>query len=346
MSFHYIKEKDFKAFLSALIKAKNVVGPVAKTSRQQTRFVFSRLENPDELRLDYDVTILPPKKEFFPAKQDIIRFDGATFNGCVEPAEKVLFGVHYYDVKALDMTDILFKERHEDRNYWAHREAATIVISNIQKVSPRAFWASIGAEVPPRGHDAWMTRIADGYVFETRTAKGEALLGCGKFSAASDAQVKAAAQANEKVGRQCPEQLKGTSAQIAKKVRAAFGREDLWKKFAQDCFSCGSCNTVCPTCYCFDVQDWWHVDQKSGARTRTWDSCLTEDFAKISLGAGATENFREERGERFRHRFMRKAAYLNEKLGGPACVGCGRCSAACTADIADPTAVINSIPEA
>jgi len=346
MSFHYIKEKDFRAFLAALIQAKPVVGPVAKSSRQQAKFVFARLERPEELRLDYDVTILPPKKEFFPTKQELVRFDGPRFEGCVAPVEKILFGVHFYDVKALDMTDLLYREKNDDRNYTAHREAATVVISNIQRVSPRAFWATIGTEVQPRGHDAWLTKIAGGYLFETRTPKGEALLKYGKFAAASDAQVKAARKANEKVWAKCPETLKGTSAGNARKVRAVFGNEELWKKFAEDCFSCGSCNTVCPTCYCFDVRDWWRVDQKSGARARYWDACLTEDFAKISLGAGATENFRGERGERFRHRFMRKAAYLNEKLGGPACVGCGRCSAACTADIADPTKVINSIPEA
>ena len=42
---------------------------------------------------------------------------------------------------------------------------------------------------------------------------------------------------------------------------------------------------------------------------------------------------------------MRKTTYLNEKLGGPACVGCGRCSQACTADIADPVRVITTIME-
>ena len=346
MSFHFIKDQDFADFLTDLIRAKIVVGPVAKTSRQQEKFVFARLTRVQDLRLDYDVTILPPKKEFFPAKQDLLRFDGPRVKACLEPVEKVLFGVHFYDVKALDMTDALFKEKNEDRNYTAHREAATIVVSNIRKVFPRAFWASIGAEVKPRGHDAWLTQIVGGCVFETGTLKGEALLKFGRFSEASADQVAAARRANEDMGKQCLEQLKGTSASNAKKVRAAFGKEELWTKFAEDCFSCGSCNTVCPTCYCFDVQDWWNIDQKSGARTRTWDACLTEDFAKISLGAGAAENFREERAERFRHRFMRKAAYLNEKLGGPACVGCGRCSAACTADIADPTTVINSIPEA
>jgi len=119
----------------------------------------------------------------------------------------------------------------------------------------------------------------------------------------------------------------------------------LWNSLAQDCFSCGSCNTTCPTCYCFDVQDNWNLDQKTGERSRYWDACLTEDFSKVSLGAGAQENFREEKAERFRHRFMRKATYLNKELGGPACVGCGRCSQSCTADIADPVTVINKIME-
>lgn len=341
MSFHHIKEKDFKAFLSALIKEHCVVGPVAK----KHKFVFARLEDAAQLRLDYDVTILPPKKLFFPTSQDLVRFDGAKFEGCVAPQPLVLFGVHFYDVKGLDMTDLLYKEKNDDRNYTANREAATVVVSNIKNVSPRAFWASVGTEVQPQGHDAWLTEISDGYVFETRTAKGEALLRHGKFAPATEAQLKAAQEANDKIAKKCPEQLKGSSQAIAKKVRDVFGREELWNEFAQDCFSCGSCNTVCPTCYCFDVQDWWNVDQKSGARTRYWDACLTEDFAKISLGGGATENFREGRGERFRHRFMRKATYLNEKLGGPACVGCGRCSAACTADIADPVEVINKILE-
>jgi sulfhydrogenase subunit beta (sulfur reductase) len=93
------------------------------------------------------------------------------------------------------------------------------------------------------------------------------------------------------------------------------------------------------------MRDAWNLDQVSGTRTRYWDACLTREFATISQPGGGSENFREHHSSRFRHRFMRKAAYLNDKLGGPACTGCGRCSAACTADIADPVRVINAIME-
>jgi sulfhydrogenase subunit beta (sulfur reductase) len=339
MTVLFINDKGFPDFVTGMMKAVPVYGPVAKRSR----FAFERLEAPEELRLDYDVTILPPKKLFFPPSQDLLRFKGNKFEAAVKPEEKILFGVHFYDVKAIDQTDLLFSEKNFDVNYMAHRQTTTIVASNIQNVSRRAFFGSVGKEVPPKGHDAFLTRVKDGYVLETLTAKGEALTKYGKLEKATPAQVDEAKKVNAAVLEKCPEALTHASGQIAEKVRKSFGNEALWVKLAYDCFSCGTCNTVCPTCYCFDVQDTWNVDQVSGQRTRTWDACLTEDFAKVTGPSGASENFRDERGERFRHRIMRKATYLNPKLGGPACVGCGRCSSQCTADIADPVHVINQI---
>lgn len=338
MTASFIRSDDFAAFVTAMIEAGPVYGPVAKRSR----FAFERLETADELRLDYDVSILPPKKLFFPPEQDLLHFKGAEFSAPIEPVEKVLLGVHFYDVKAIDQTDLLFAERNFDINYMAHRQTTTIVAANIRNVATRAFFASVGPDVQPQGHDAFLTAIGGGYVFEPRTARGEALLKLGTFQSATDAQVAEAAAVNAAALEKCPEKLEHGTEAIATKVRAAFGNDEMWNEFAADCFSCGTCNTVCPTCYCFDVQDTWNVDQ-SGQRTRFWDGCLTEDFARCSLGDGGSENFREQRGQRFRHRMMRKSTYLNEKLGGPACVGCGRCSAGCTADIADPVRVIDQI---
>jgi ferredoxin len=339
MTISFLGDDGFPAFVAALIASRPVYGPVAKRSR----FAFERLETPDELRLDYDMSILPPKKLFFPPAQDLVRFDAEGYRAALEPTEKILLGVHFYDVKAIDQTDLLFSERNYDVNYMAHRQTTTIVAANVQNVSSRAFFASVGADVQPQGHDAFLTAIAGGYVLETRSARGEELLGFGAFVPATAAQVDEAVAVNAAALERCPEKLEHGTQAIAAKVRAAFGDEQLWADLAADCFSCGTCNTVCPTCYCFDVQDTWNVDQTSGQRTRYWDGCLTEDFAKCSLGEGACENFRDERAARFRHRLMRKATYLNEKLGGPACVGCGRCSAGCTADIADPARVINRI---
>ncbi len=339
MSNYYINENDFNSFLSNLIENKTVIGPIAK----KAKFVFARLSSADQLRLDYDVTILPPKKEFFPPSQTLVTFNSNEFKGCINPEEKILFGVHFYDIKGISMTDFLYADNKKDMNYCANRNATTIVGSNIQSISERGFWGSAGSEKNVEGHDAFLTKISNGYILEALTEKGEVLVKSGSFKNAEDSQVQEAAKVNKDVMDKCKEKLTNSSDEIAKKVRSSFKNMELWGKLAEKCFSCGSCNIVCPTCYCFDVQDKWNVDQVSGDRTRYWDACLTEEFSKISLGAGAEENFREKRGDRFRHRIMRKTAYLNEKLGSPACVGCGRCSTSCTSDIADPVEVIKMV---
>ena len=134
MTDSFIRNEDFPAFVAALIDVRPVYGPVAKRSR----YAFERLEAPDELRLDYDVTILPPKKLFFPPEQDLVRFDESGYRAALEPTKKILFGVHFYDVKAIDQTDLLFSERNYDVNYMANRLDTTIVASNIQNVSAQS----------------------------------------------------------------------------------------------------------------------------------------------------------------------------------------------------------------
>ena len=116
----------------------------------------------------------------------------------------------------------------------------------------------------------------------------------------------------------------------------------VWQEYASLCFSCGSCNLVCPTCYCFDVRDEVNWDLASGERVRVWDGCMLADFATVA----GNLNFRKDRLARFRHRYYRKGKYVPAKIGGQiACVGCGRCITACVANIANPVEVFNRLME-
>ena len=341
MNVYFLKESDLGPFIDRLIAATKVIGPVAK----KTKFVFAELGTASDLRLDYNCTILPPKKVFFPPQQPLLTFHGTRTESCIAPVDQVLFGVHVYDLKGIDILDRLFRDGNPDQNYLANREHTTIVGCSAQAVAWRAFWGSMSEVLKPDGHDGFITRIAGGYVFETRTPKGEALVRHGRFITATIEQHAMAVAENESIARQCQETMKYSSADVARKVRAVFGDEEMWKKLAADCLSCGTCNIVCPTCYCFDVQDAWNLDQESGVRYRTWDGCMLPRFAEVSLNGGATENFRGQPHERYRHRVMRKMTYLNDKIGGPACVGCGRCALSCLADIADPVPIVDTIME-
>jgi Fe-S oxidoreductase len=89
------------------------------------------------------------------------------------------------------------------------------------------------------------------------------------------------------------------------------------------------CTKVCPTCYCFDVNDEVDLKLQKGKRVRVWDSCQIEKFAVVAGG----HNFRTRRALRQRHRFMRKGKYQFEAYGLMGCVGCGRCAEACLVHI-------------
>ena len=333
----FIKSNDLDLFITRIIDKYSVVGPVAKGPR----FIFDKLDKADQLRLDYDTTILPPKKFLFPPKQDLVKFDGDKYETCLDPKEIVLLGIHPHDIKAIAMTDKLFTENYPDHNYLANRKAAVIIGSNVQNPYKNAFFGSINKDMAVSGHDVFLTRINDGYVAETITEKGAKIMSLASCAAATEDQITEATKVNQKVLEDCPEKLEHDAPTIAKKVRDSF-KNEIWEDLSKDCFSCGSCNIVCPTCYCFDVQDEWGLGAANGKRYRRWDACLTAEFAEVTAQAGK-ENFRENKSQRYRHRFMRKTAYLNEKLGGPACVGCGRCSGACTADIANPVKTIKKI---
>lgn len=342
MKHYFLKEDNLLDFVKNLMDKFPVIAPTKK----RTQFIYKELDSPEEIRLDFDTTILPPKKVFFPPKQDILKFTEKSYESCIDPKEQILFGVHPYDIKAIAMLDILFSENYRDNNYMANREATYIIGSSVQNHYKHAFFGSQAQKMPIQGHDLFLTKLDDGYEVEVLTEKGEELIQYGKFENAEESQIKKAKEVNEKINENCPEKLiSNSSKDIRDKVRGAFQYGMIWREMADKCFSCSSCNTVCPTCYCFDVQDMWYTNQKEGKRYRTWDGCLALEFAKVSV-QGGSENFREKKAERYRHRIMRKTAYLNSKLdGSPACVGCGRCSGACPANIANPCTVINRIME-
>ncbi len=335
MAVKKLDSNILNAWVDALRKKQAVIGPV----EQEGLFAFEPLAHASELRLDYDVTVLPPKKFLLPPHEVMLTYKGSEYKSVMETKPFVLFGVHPYDMAAVTQTDNFYLKQHKDAHYAARRDACTIVVLDVERVSANNFAGSMGTAVTKEG-DLLLTRIPGGYLAEAWTKKGEALIkSMGPVKNATKEQLEEREkmwEASKKAQRK--HQLKGSPQDLPDLLRRNYDHP-VWKEKAALCLSCGACNIVCPTCYCFDVQDEPEWDLQCGTRCRSWDGCQLKDFAVVA----GNHNFRKNAVERYRHRFLHKGEYFPEMNGDLSCVGCGRCVTACVPKIANPVEVFNKL---
>lgn len=109
------------------------------------------------------------------------------------------------------------------------------------------------------------------------------------------------------------------------------GHLDYWQTFNDRCISCGGCNTVCPTCSCFDTTDVTYDELgQSGERRRIWSACMLPTFSQTAGGNRA----RQTAGDNMRFKTLHKVYDYKKRFGVEnMCVGCGRCTQHCPKDI-------------
>lgn len=119
---------------------------------------------------------------------------------------------------------------------------------------------------------------------------------------------------------------------------------EYWNQFDEKCIACGGCNTVCPTCSCFDTVDIIYDEtSRDGERRRVWSSCMLRDFTQTAGGALA----RKTQGANMRFKVLHKVYDYNLRFGGSEhmCVGCGRCIDRCPEGI-DYLDTVNGLTDA
>jgi len=328
-----LAKERFNDFVAWLMREARVVAPMAKGPN----FAFERVESPadvERIRMDYDITILPPKKYLLPTYEKLLEFDGRGPDGVrlvTDAGPTVILGVHTYDLHGIATIQAAMSAAPQDANFLARRAATRIIGLNIQGyANEHQFMADMGTAEPPGGvSDLFMTDVGDRYFVEIGTEAGSKIRqACELFSPAGPEDHKARQAYDAKKAAGFPKRLPYHSRYLPELLDVSYDSL-LWDAVARRCFSCGACTNVCPTCYCFDVQDKLNIDAAGGVRQRMWDSCQLKVFAEVAGG----ENFREHRASRLRHRMFRKGKYVNERTGKLGCVGCGRCSLHCVAKI-------------
>jgi len=288
----------------------------------------------------FDWTVGPtsPKAALHPAAVTLLRArrEGHSLqvlDGDAPPAKRAFFGLRACELAAIAAQDrVLLGGAVTDPVYAARREDALLIVVQCVRAGATCFCSSLGTgpQAGP-GHDLALTELAgDGrhvFVAAAGSERGAGLLAALAARPASAEEVRAAdaavAHAAGRMGR----------------VLETDGLRDLlagslehpnWEAVAARCLACGSCTSVCPTCFCVTTEDFTDLAAAGGLsrRVRRWDSCFSVDFTYIHGG-----NVRSSRRARYRQWLTHKLGSWHEQFGSSGCVGCGRCITWCPAGI-------------
>jgi sulfhydrogenase subunit beta (sulfur reductase) len=289
--------------------------------------------DPAAVDLEYQTTILPLKKFFLPPTDTLLRCDMATQESALprdEHPARLFFGIHNYDLQGLKRLDYAFTSGVRDES-WISRRQDCLFVGVSYTPDEHHFSDSVGIPVGLKdGFDLFLTDAGDLFRVEALTDAGTGLLD----------EIRPLLVPSNGTSDPVPHfrnKLRLSVAGVREVFPGAYASQ-VWKETARRCHSCGTCTMVCPTCYCFDVNDEVDLGSRSGRRTRSWDSCLFETHALVAGG----ENFREHRSSRIKFRYYHKQRGFVAEYGRPSCVGCGRCIAGCPAGI-DIVSVIEKL---
>lgn len=317
-----LKDSDLGALFEKLRAAGNrIVAPRA----QGDRILFAEVATPGEMAHDCVQTTLSPKAAVFPPFEELFRYrtgqgEVSAEDVAVDARPTVLFGLRPCDAASFASLNAVFTWDYQDK-FFKERMANTSVVA-IACTSPDeyCFCTSVGGgPADTRGSDILLSPDGAGaYVAQILTPRGQQLVElAGGVFAPYDGPIPAPPE--------LPTQFDLET--LAAKLPALFNNEAIWQEQSMRCLGCGACAFMCPTCVCFDIQD--EPGKEGGRRVRCWDSCGLSLFTLHTSG----HNPRSKQSMRWRQRVMHKFSYFQERLGVLGCVGCGRCSRGCPADM-------------
>jgi sulfhydrogenase subunit beta (sulfur reductase) len=288
---------------------------------------YKEINSPNEIDLKYIRTMIPPKKFFVQTKEKLFDFDEekAVYKPSMDKAEKIiLFGIHPCDFNALKLLDRIYLDENPDPYYLMRRKNTILVGVNCHP-DEYCFCKSTGTSFVNDGFDLFLHEINGGYFVRIGKEKGYKIINSNK-SLFNEVEFDDIKEFKTNEGKHLRSFNLDLNVHGLQDMLDLSYDDSVWNEIADKCLGCGTCNLTCPTCRCYDVSDFVGLDLKTGERVRRWDSCMLKKHGLVAGGL----NFRPTRLERLQNRFNCKGS-LNEGFFN--CVGCGRCTVYCPADI-------------
>ncbi|MEW6667575.1 MAG: 4Fe-4S dicluster domain-containing protein [Thermodesulfobacteriota bacterium] len=281
-------------------------------------------------RLSAKGILYPPSERMFECSLDEKGPEGNIYK---EPKKdyspQAVVGIRPCDAQGLEIVKRNFDNPEFRDPWWARRYESTVLVGlGCEEPRSTCFCTSVGGgPFSEEGLDVLLYAVGDRFLARAVTAKGEGFLTEAGGGAEAGDEVRSRAKALEKGALEKMGRGMACDCIGKKKINELF-EASFWEETAFPCINCGTCTYLCPTCWCFDIQD--EVLGRVADRIRNWDSCM---FPLFTLH-GSGHNPRDKKHQRVRQRFMHKLKYYPEKYGkGVQCSGCGRCVRYCPVNI-------------
>jgi formate hydrogenlyase subunit 6/NADH:ubiquinone oxidoreductase subunit I len=269
-----------------------------------------------DFSLSPSLPIISPKSFLLPFSEALYKWKEFRKREIILPKEEikteVIFGVKKCDMEAISILDCNFKNKIEDWYYLRRRKATLFVVIECNEAGKNCFCETFDIDKKEKG-DLILKEEENEFIVKKFNEKGEKLINLGGNLF------------DKKITTLKERKLKFSRKIYPKKIYLWLEKNwssSFWEWLSIRCLGCYLCTFICPTCWCFNIQE--ERRKKIGMRVRKWDSCLNVNFTKMKK-----ENPRKKLFSRIRNRVYHKFKFLKDSFNFFGCVGCGRCFTYC-----------------